>query len=53
MIPPDIRSPIPSPGRKVWYGDFETPFLAGRGMGFFDVFIAKALLDLFQFWGKK
>ncbi len=33
-IPSEIRSPFALPGGKVWYGDFEAPFLEGRGMGF-------------------
>ena len=35
IIPSEISSPIPLLGVKVWKGDFETPFLVGRGVGFF------------------
>jgi hypothetical protein len=34
IIPPEIRSPIPLPGRRVWSGDFEPHFLKER-WGFF------------------
>jgi len=35
MIPSEFPSPIPLPGRKVWYGDFEPHFRMVKEWGFY------------------